>query len=600
MPLYTKSSLDNLRQRIELIDVLSMYLDLKRTGSSYQALCPFHDEKSPSFKVQRADTHYHCYGCGAHGDAIKFLMDHVQMAFTEAVEFLAERFHVVLEKEKQGEEKGLPKAGLKKTLHLAKQLYQCYLLFTEEGHQALHYLYQRGLNLDFILHFQLGFVPSSLDMTVKALEKRGIEKKFIEEVGLIKNGSKRPFFADRIVFPILDPMQATLAFSGRKFKEDTFGGKYINTSETELFKKGNLLFGLNYSRRRMAKEKKALIVEGQIDALSLIQKGFDYTVAPLGTAFGHSHVRILQQLGVQTVYLAMDADVAGREAALKTGDLLQSQGIEVFILPLPQGTDPDTFIRQEGIEAFQNLFQQKEEFLPFMVDILAQGKNLSSPAGKNQIISELRERLQKWESPVMVHESLKKLSFLLQVPQEMLGIGMVRQTVQKQRRGGEELIQSVHVNYDRILEGDLIRWLILLNGEETSEIAFVYSLIKEDDFKIKPAQQLFKSLLLAHTKHELVDLLSLASFVEELDTQEFVDEIFEKKVPKEKGELFWKETLQKLMDRNWMEKRERIRREIQSGQHSEEKVLDLAKEFDLLKKNTPNVLQKLEELKNEQ
>ena len=567
MPLYTKQSLDFLRQRIDLSDILSIYLDLKRVGSSYQALCPFHEEKTPSFKVQRGEHHFHCYGCGAHGDAIQFLMESVHMGFTEAVEFLAERYHVVLEKETGTKEnKGPSKTALKEVLHFAKLLYHTYLLYSKEGHEALQYLYQRGLDLDFVLHFQIGYAPKSIEYTLKPLLAKGVKKRLIEEVGLLNKSGNRPFFADRILFPILDHLGSPIAFSARKFKEETFGGKYINSPETILFKKSNHFFGISYSRRRIAKEKKVLLVEGQIDALRLIQAGLDYTLAPLGTAFGQTHVKQLQDLGVQTVYLALDGDVAGREAGVKIGDLLQSQGVEVFVLPIPQDLDPDTFIRQEGVEKFEQLFDEKLEYLPFMIHVLSEGKDVTTPAGKNLLITQVRERLQSWENPIMVHESVKRLAFLLQVPQEILGIGMVRQNYEKQ---AVEPIKVIDVNYDRILEGDLLRWLILFNNEANAEIGLLFKVIYSEDFILPEAKQLFLQLKEAHGKNQKIDLLSLASYLEE-DTRVFVDEIFQRKIAKERGDTLWKEALQKLLDRNWMGKREEVRSKIQSGQYSDD------------------------------
>jgi DNA primase len=269
--MFTKESLELLRQRIDLPEVLSGHLDLQRSGSSYKALCPFHEEKTPSFMVQRGDSHYHCFGCGAHGDAIAFLMTHVKMGFAEAVESLAERFQVTLEKseEPQGE-KGPSKAKLKQALELASNLYHYLLLYSVEGQVALRYLYQRGLDLDFIRQFQVGFAVRQGDLLMRYLRIHAIDERLQEQAGLIsvaQSGRMRDFFSDRITFPIRDALGAVIGFSARKFKEETFGGKYINTPETPLFKKSRVLFGLSYCRSRIAKEAKAIIVEGQIDCL---------------------------------------------------------------------------------------------------------------------------------------------------------------------------------------------------------------------------------------------------------------------------------------------------------------------------------------------
>lgn len=366
MALYKKESLDLLRERVDLAELLSGYISLKRAGTSFKALCPFHEERTPSFVVQAGDSHYHCFGCGAHGDAIAFLMSHLKISFVDAVDMLAERFGIHLEKADQEEQKGPSKKLLKEALDFAARFYHFSLLHSEEGEQALRYLYERGITLDFIRRFQIGYAPARTGTLLRLMREKGFHESLIEEAGLITAKSKRDFFNERITFPICDAFGAVIGFSARKFKESTFGGKYINTSETPLFKKSHVLFGLHHSRTRMAKERKALIVEGQIDALRLIEAGFDYTVASQGTAFGEGHVKELLHLGVTQAYLALDADDAGLQAAVKIGHLLQKKAVAVSILSLPEGSDPDQLLRERGPEDFAERLQKAVEYLPFL------------------------------------------------------------------------------------------------------------------------------------------------------------------------------------------------------------------------------------------
>lgn len=428
MPLYTKESLDLLRQRIDLPEVISAHIDLKKAGSTFKALCPFHEEKTPSFVVNRGDNHYHCFGCGAHGDAIAFLMNHLKMGFMEAVDSLAEKFGVVLERDDKVENTGPSKTLLKEAMQLACRFYHFMLLQTEEGYKALEYLYKRGIDLEFIQRFEVGFAPRQRNVLYKILRSKELSDQVLHAAGLLSisdDGTKRDFFSDRIMFPIRDGMGNVIGFSGRKFKEETFGGKYINTPETPLFKKSHVLFGLSYSRKTITKDKKALVVEGQIDCLRLIQAGFDYAVAGQGTAFGEGHVRELLNLGVQTVYLALDGDTAGEEAAVKIGDLFQKKGIEVWVVPLPPKQDPDTLLRERGPDWFAQHLEKPTDYLTFLVEKLAKTNSLDSPSGKNALTQSVVERVRAWEHPVMVHESLRKLAQLVQVPEELIGVGAV-------------------------------------------------------------------------------------------------------------------------------------------------------------------------------
>ncbi len=590
MPFFNKESLETLRQRIDLVDVMSSYVDLKRSGASYKGLCPFHEEKTPSFMIQKGDTHYHCFGCGAHGDAIQFLMNHQKMGFTEAVESLAQRFHVHLEKVEAGEEKKGPnKALLKEALHHACRFFHFFLLHTEEGHAALHYLYRRGLNLDFIRQFQLGLAPKAPGMLRRFLQTKGIQDQVLIEAGLLspsKEGQPlRDFFQERILFPIHHHQGEIIGFSGRKYKEETYGGKYVNTPETALFKKSRVLFGFNYSRRCITKTRKALIVEGQIDALCLIQAGFNWTVAGQGTAFGDGHVKELIQLGIHQVFLALDADQAGQEATAKIGHLFQKEGVEVWVVQMPTGQDPDSFLRQEGPPAFIKLLEESSDYLNFLIKHLSRDLNLDSPAGKNELISQATKRIREWDHPVIVHETLRKLAHRMRVPEEFVGVGqepLPNIYIKKSASIGMQTIDP-----DRILETDLLRWLLVMGQEQPRLFELVKAHLIKEDFHVTVCQKIFTVYRENEEKGRSCDLLSLAIDLDDAEGQLVLSDLLQKKINKERAEQQMKETIQKILDRNWMEKREEIKRKIQSGQCSDEEALELVKQFDALKRSPP-------------
>ena len=564
--MFTKESLEKLRERIDLVDALESHIDLKRAGSAYKALCPFHQEKTPSFVVQKGDSHYHCFGCGAHGDAIQFLMNYLNLSFVEAVESLGERFHVPMERDDRKEEKGVNKSALKECMETASRFFHEYLLYSEEGRPALRYLFQRGITLDFIKRFEIGYAPSS-PLLFKVLN----DKQVLAETGLIHE-SGRPFFRERITFPVRDHAGRVIGFSARKIREETFGGKYINTPETPLFKKSRTLFGLNYSRRRIAKERRAILVEGQIDCLKLIEAGLDLTVAALGTAFGESHIALLKQLGVRQAYILFDADAAGAVAASKAGDLFQKVGIEALVVRLPAGSDPDAFLNKLGTERLLELLDQAETYLAFQVGFLGREINLNSPAGKAELVKTLKKQMESWEDPVMVHESLRKLASMVHVPEETIGIKQNFAPNLYIKKQGSRPYQQVDPN--RVLELDLLRWLVLMS-EKFHKTAAHY--LTEAHFWVPPCRSLFKKIM----ENDRIDLLSLAA---DLDDPAIIDEILKKKVNRERAEGHFLETVQKILDRQWMHTREQIKMEIHSGKHSEEEILKLAKQFDELRR----------------
>ncbi len=591
MAIFNKESLEILRQRVDLVEVLSSHLELKRSGASYKGLCPFHDEKTPSFIVQKGDSHYHCYGCGAHGDAIQFLMTYQKMSFLEAVESLAQRFQVHLERVEMTEDKKGPnKALLKEALEVACRFYQFCLLHTPEGHEALNYLYGRGIDLDFIKHFQIGFAPKMPGIFRKAMQAKFIKEETLLETGLLvsnKEGQLRDFFYDRIMFPIHHHTGGVIGFSARKYKESTSGGKYVNTPETTLFKKSRVLFGLNYCRRRIARERKAIIVEGQIDALRLIQEGFNLTVAGQGTAFGEEHVKDLATLGVNQVFLALDSDSAGQAAASKIGHLFQKEGIEARMVLMPPGNDPDSFLREKGPEAFLKLLDESIDYLSFLVKHLSRDLNLDSPAAKNELVHQAIKLIREWDHPLMVHETLRKLAHLMKIPEEMVGVGqdpLPHIYIKKSASIGFQTIDP-----DRILETDLLRWLLLMGVEQPHLVDLVRVNLSSKDFRVAICQKIYEVYRENYENQHSCDLLSLAIDLDDAEGQLVMSDLLQKKINRERAEQQLIETIQKILDRNWMQKREEIKIRIQSGQCSEEEALDLVKQFDELKRHAPKV-----------
>lgn len=587
--MYSKESLELLRHKIDIVEVISQHIPLKRSGSSYKACCPFHDEKTPSFIVNKGDSHYHCFGCGAHGDAFSFLMSYAKWTFSQAIEFLAEKFNVQLEKSGDKTPEGPSKQVLRRVLDAVQQLYHFNLLHTAEGHEALNYLYERGIDLEFIQRFGIGYAPNLRDFLLRSARALDASWEDLENAGLIhppQNGSRRDFFYDRILFPIRDPMGHVIGFSGRKFREETHGGKYVNTPETVLFKKSHVLFGLSYCRQKIAKDRKALIVEGQIDALRLIYEGFDYCVAGQGTAFGDGHASLLLQLGVIKVYLALDGDKAGREAAVKIGDIFQKKGVEVLIVPIPEGKDPDALVREKGPQQFADLIAGSIEYLPFLIAHYGKGMNSQSPSEKNSLVQKIRTQVLAWEQPVMVHETLRKLAQLTQVPEEMvLQSQHVTSIVPRFNR-----VNATSIDGDKILEMDVLRWLVVSSQNVPELVTIARKNLSENDFKNAPCRELFSVYFQAANQGIHPDILQLGAMLEKPEEHELLSDLLHKKIHLQKAHEGMREAVKKILTRNWMEQREVIRQKMQSGMCSEEEVLLLAKEFDTLKRTPPEIV----------
>lgn len=583
MPLYTRESLDRLKEKVDLVEILRNHIDLKAAGASYKALCPFHEEKSPSFSIQRGSHHYHCFGCGAHGDAITFLTTFVGLPFHEAVASLAERFQVSLELV-EGKEEGGQKKRLMEAHTMAAKGYQMMLLESQVGREPLQYLLNRGITQEMIERFGIGYAPEHPAFLLKWLESEGFSREILIEAGLAtetQNGKQRDFFIDRIMFPLMTPQGGVIGFSARKFKEETFGGKYINTTETPLFKKSHFLFGMAWSRKRIAKEQKAIIVEGQLDALRLIEGGLDLTVASLGTAFGVSHVKELVRLGVREVYLAFDGDKAGIEAIKKVGDLFQKEGIEVWIPLLPPEEDPDSFVKSHGIGAFVELLEQSEDYLSFLFRLEKSRQDLTLPAAKNRFVNALAEQIRGWNSPLMVHESLKKVAHLAGISETLIGVTQGIQPTFRYRR--TEPVGETVVDPDFILEGDLILWLFRLQKKELKQVA--YHLLTENHFRHALTKRLFAEGKKREGAGEPFTLMEVVYLFEHAEDEKQFSYLLARKIDLERVKELYPLVIKKLLDRECLYKKEEIREKIQNG--SDEESLILAKQFDELNKTPP-------------
>jgi DNA primase len=448
-------------------------------------------------------------------------------------------------------------------------------------------LYDRGIDLDFIKSFEIGYAPSVKNLFQQVMKAEGVPDLVLEQAGLIlvtESGRKRDFFSERITFPIRDALGAVIGFSARKIKEEAFGGKYINTAETPLFKKSQVLFGLSYSRKRIAKDRRAIIVEGQIDALRLIHTGFNFTVAGQGTAFGEGHAQELCNLGVHHVFLALDGDTAGQEATVKIGDIFQKKGVEVSVVPLPERKDPDSFLKEEGPEAFVKLLEESQDYLTFLVGHLSKTVNLDSPSGKSELVEMVTKRIKAWDQPIMVHESLRRVAELVGIPESLIGVDVLHMAPMK--RSERAFFSSV--DPDRILETDLLRWALLAGQMVPKILDLIRANLQPLHFRTPVCRRLYE--LCFKTEMPSIDFTLFSACLEKEEDQSILSEIMQRKVNLQKAEEGVIETIRKILQRQWMEEREAIKAKIHSGKLGEEEVLELAKEFDAIKKKHPEVV----------
>ncbi len=378
----------DLLARIDIVDIINRHVPLKRAGSLFSACCPFHEEKTPSFTVTPARQTYHCFGCGAHGNAIDFLVEYNHLNFPEAVEELARQAGMEIPEDEGGPIlKGPNTRPLYAVMAQATLLYQQQLRHHPQAGRAVDYLKERGLSGQIAAAYGIGYAPPAWDFLLDRLGRSGPEREHLLQAGLViaQDGKVYDRFRDRVLFPIRDRRGRVIGLGGRILGDSK--PKYLNSPETPIFHKGRELYGLHEALKVHRQPERLLVVEGYLDVIALAQFGIDYAVATLGTATTPDHLRLLLPQAPELVF-CFDGDRAGRDAAWKALEtcLPQASGQqEIRFLFLPEGEDPDTLVRKEGREPFEERIRQAKPLSDFLLEHLSQGIDLTSLDGRARL-----------------------------------------------------------------------------------------------------------------------------------------------------------------------------------------------------------------------
>lgn len=410
--------IDQIQDKTDIVEVISRYIPLKKAGRSYKGLCPFHHEKTPSFIVSPDKQIYHCFGCGAGGNAFSFLMKHENIEFPEAVETLAQKAGVVIPRGAgQRQELSSLAAQLYKINEMAAQFFQTCLV---NDASAKEYLSSRGIGEEAIKSFRIGYAPDSWESLLNFFKKKGINESTLEKSGLVipnDKGSYYDRFRKRITFPIIDLKDRIMGFGGRIL--DTSLPKYINSPETCVYSKGKNLYGLNLSKEHIKKTGYVLIVEGYLDFIIPYQAGVKNLVATLGTALAIDQVKLLKRF-TTTAIMLYDPDEAGEMASMRNLDTFISEAVNVYIAELPKGYDPDSFIRKFGYEDFTKLIKSSKNLFDYKFGKLASTFDAKTAHGKARIASEMLPTISRIDNAVLKSNLIKKLAEKLSVDEESI------------------------------------------------------------------------------------------------------------------------------------------------------------------------------------
>lgn len=394
MALISGESLERVKQAADIVEVVSAHTDLRRQGSRWVGLCPFHEERTPSFSVDAQEKLYHCFGCGVGGDTIKFVEEKEGLGFAEAVELLADRYGVELEREREdprAEARRAQRRRLEELLARAASFYASYLWDSEEARKAREYLAGRGLGEETLRAFGVGYAPSAWDRLLVRGQRAGFKVEELRGVGLAqrgRGGGEYDRFRERIMFPIRDRRGRVLGFGGRAMRSDQ-GAKYVNTAETDFFHKSRMLYGIDMAKAAIAKAGRAVVVEGYTDVLALHQAGVEEAVGVMGTAITDEQLAALSGM-VDEVVLALDADSAGQEAMLRAQRVAAGRKMRLLVAAMPAGEDPAEMVAEEGgAERFRELLKGAVDLPAFQVGLVLDRTDTSSPAERDRALAEV-------------------------------------------------------------------------------------------------------------------------------------------------------------------------------------------------------------------
>ncbi|MBN2104476.1 DNA primase [bacterium] len=496
-----EEKIDEVREATDIVEVISQYVSLKRRGKSYFGLCPFHQEKTPSFHVDPVRGFYHCFGCGEGGNVFSFVMKMDRVTFPEAVRNLAQKANIEIQITDDDITALQETEMLYQINKMAADFYRECLTKTQAGRRAAEYFTQRGFDSDIAEKFQIGYAPNRWDGLILKARKESIPLENLHKAGLVIPRNDKSGFYDRfrgrLMFPVLNTSGRVVGFGGRALKTGKNIPKYINSPETAIYRKSRILYGLYLSREGIRNEDKVLLVEGYTDLMRLHQRGFPFGAATSGTALTSDQAHLISRY-TQNVILVYDGDSAGFAAALRGADILFSEGLYVQVAALPSGSDPDAFLRDKGTEALRKLLSNAKTIVEFQLSMKRQEKKLGTAADKSRIATELLVTIRKIKDPVERQLMVRELAEKLGIEERLLHQKLRRMIKHEKETSGVPGI-SLETARDKA-EKALIQMLL---KEEGCWAGPIFSQIGPEDFRI-PVNRRLAEIVQKHRENGTV------------------------------------------------------------------------------------------------
>lgn len=485
---------EEVRDRADIVEVVGEHVELKRAGKEFKALCPFHNEKTPSFYVVPAKGFYKCFGCGESGDVFSFLMTYVGLSFNEAVEKLADRYGVEIPTQKEYREEDDHLKPYREAVAFAADFYEQQLRDETAGTKAREYLERRGIDQDAADRFRLGYAPDDWRALRDAAHQHGFEDDVLETAGLIKTSEKSPEpydrLRDRLIFPITDVRGKVIAFGGRVLRGEAQGPKYLNSPDTPLYHKGQELYGLYWAKGAIRREEAALVVEGYMDYVSLAAREVDNVVAGLGTAMTPEQARLLTRYAGQ-VLLLYDSDAAGLRATFKSGDEILRAGGHPMVVSLPPGEDPDSVAREGGRDALQPYLDDAVDVVERKFQILEERGYFEDVEGIRKALDGLLPTLRAAKDETLRDIYVDRVAKRTGVRRETLEREIQAAAPSPRRAVAQRRDEPPPVSSQDSAE----RLLLLLLARDPSRVEQAVELVKSEALRGQVNRELFSALL---------------------------------------------------------------------------------------------------------
>lgn len=475
--------IDQIKQAANIIEIATQYTNISKRGKNHIGLCPFHSEKTPSFTLDIERQLYHCFGCGAGGDIFTLVMEKENLTFPETLRLLADKYNISMPEQKKLSPQSIQeKEDIGRINELTLGFFRKNLFKTEEGKKALVYLHKRKISDEVIQKLKIGYAANSWDSLLNYFKDKKVSPSLLEKAGLaLRRQNKEGFydrFRGRVIFPIFTDQGTVVAFGGRTLFDAE--PKYLNSPDTPKYTKGKLLYGLNFSKEDIRKKDEIILVEGYTDFISLYQFGIKNCAASLGTSLTTNQVNIAHRFAA-VITTCYDGDVAGRKAALRAISLCFEKGVQIKIMILPKGSDPDSFIQEHGAAEFESLKDKSLPALKYLIDLSMFKKNMKSPEVKTQVIRTIYSEIDKITDPILKSHYIKELSEYLFVDEKIIR-SIIRQ---KTGRAQEQKTSNFLPAEKRLLQ---------IIFDDTQIAVKVFDMMQSEDFLGLKSEEIFSVL----------------------------------------------------------------------------------------------------------